>query len=78
VEGIHLKDLHLRIDGMHCGACVRRVTTALTGVKGVRVESVDVGSAKLQFDPATASIPQIVAAVDQTGFTARTEPGHAG
>jgi len=31
----------LSIEGMHCDACVRRVTNALNGVEGVRVESVE-------------------------------------
>jgi copper chaperone CopZ len=65
--------LNLSIDGMHCGACVRRVTNALTGVEGVQVESVKVGSAKVSFDPKQASSEQITAAVDRIGFTARTE-----
>jgi copper chaperone len=72
------QDLHLRIDGMHCGACVRRVTTALTRLNGVRVESVEVGSADVNFDPATASIPQIVGAVAEIGFAAKAESRHAG
>ncbi len=65
--------LNLSIDGMHCGACVRRVTNALTGVAGVQVESVDVGSAKVSFDPEQASPEQIAAAVDRIGFTVRTQ-----
>jgi cation transport ATPase len=42
--------LNLAIEGMHCGACVRRVTTALQGIEGVTVKSVEVGSAKVAFD----------------------------
>jgi len=33
--------LNLTIEGMHCGACVRRVTT---GIEGVTVKSVEIGS----------------------------------
>jgi cation transport ATPase len=42
--------LNLAIEGMHCGACVRRVTTALQGIEGVTVKPVEVGSAKVAFD----------------------------
>jgi copper chaperone len=63
--------LTLSIKGMHCGACVRRVTTALVGVKGVELGSVEIGSAKLKFDLDQASSKEITAAVDRIGFSAQ-------
>ena len=63
--------LKLSIDGMHCGACVRRVTTALQAVPGVQVGAVEVGSAKLAFNPEEAAAQEIAAAVDGIGFPAR-------
>jgi copper chaperone len=63
--------LYLSIDGMHCEACVRRVTAALSGVDGVKVESVQVGSAEVAFDSGRVSPSQITAAVDRTGFSAK-------
>ena len=65
--------LSLAITGMHCGACVRRVTDALQNVPGVQVNSVEVGSAQVAFDPGRAAIQDIVAAVGRIGFTARIE-----
>jgi copper chaperone CopZ len=65
--------LKLSIEGMHCGACVRRVTTALQAVPGVRVGSVEVGSVKLAFDPEEATAQEVAAAVDRIGFPARIE-----
>jgi copper chaperone CopZ len=65
--------LQLSIEGMHCGACVRRVTTALAEVAGVQVGSVEVGSAKLAFDPAKASAEEIAAAVSGIGFASHIE-----
>jgi copper chaperone len=41
---------NLAIEDMHCGACVRRVTSALQSVEGVTVNSVEVGSAQVAFD----------------------------
>lgn len=67
------KIIQLKIDGMHCDGCVRRVTQALGALDGVRVESVVVGSAAVSVDPAKASPEQVTAAVDRIGFTARAE-----
>jgi len=55
---------------MHCGACVRRVTNALLAVPGVAVDSVEVGSAKLAFNPAAVTAQEITAAVNGIGFAA--------
>lgn len=65
--------LNLAIDGMHCGACVRRVTTALQGMAGVTVQLVEVGSAKVIFDAAATSAQEIAAALDRNGFPARVQ-----
>jgi copper chaperone CopZ len=63
----------LSIDGMHCEGCVRRVTNALAGVAGARVESVAVGEATVVVDPEKATPEQVAAAVDRIGFTARVD-----
>jgi copper chaperone len=65
--------LTFSIEGMHCEGCVRRVTAALQGVKGVEVDSVEVGSAQTTFDPNQASAEEIAAAVNRIGFSARVE-----
>lgn len=62
--------LRLSIEGMHCGACVRRVTDALQTISGVRPDSVEVGSVRMTFDPAEATADQIVATVNRIGFQA--------
>jgi copper chaperone CopZ len=66
-------ELRLSIEGMHCEGCVRRVTTALQGVKGVEVGSVQVGSARTKFDPYQASAEGIAAAINRLGFSAHVE-----
>ena len=65
--------LTLSIEGMHCGGCVRRVTSALERVKGVEVGSVEVGSAQMDFDPKEASADEIATAVNRIGFSAYVE-----
>lgn len=64
-------NLKLAIDGMHCGACVRRVTLALQKVEGVEVQIVEPGSAEVRFDQRKTSPQEIADAVNQIGFTAR-------
>jgi copper chaperone len=68
-----MEDVRLSIEGMHCGACVRRVTNALSGVEGVRVDSVEVGSAKVGFEPAITAAEQITTALERIGFHAHIE-----
>jgi copper chaperone len=65
--------LNLAIDGMHCGACVRRVTSALQSVEGVTAKSVEVGSAEIVFDAAETSEQDITATLDRNGFPARVQ-----
>lgn len=65
--------LTLSIEGMHCGACVRRATTALQRVTGVRLDSVDVGSARISFNSEQATTGEIVGALDRIGFIAHIE-----
>ncbi|HEY1646775.1 MAG TPA: heavy metal-associated domain-containing protein [Terracidiphilus sp.] len=67
------KIIQMSIEGMHCDGCVRRVTNALSAVDGVRVDSVEVGSATVATDPTRVSPEQVAAAVDRIGFTAHVE-----
>jgi copper chaperone len=60
--------LELKVNGMHCDACVRRVTKALGAVPGVEVKHVEVGSASVTYDPSKASPSAIEQAVDGIGF----------
>ncbi len=63
-----MKSLSLKIGGMSCGHCVARVQKALSGLAGVEVETVGVGSAKLVYDPEQVTPERIVEAVDRIGF----------
>jgi copper chaperone len=63
--------LTLSIEGMHCDACVRRVTAALQVVAGVELASVKVGIAQLSFNPKETALENIVDAVNRIGFQAK-------
>ena len=70
----HTVELNLKIDGMHCDACVGRVTAALNQVSGVQVENVEVGSARIRYAPEAVSPEAILSAVNQIGFRATPAP----
>jgi copper chaperone CopZ len=66
-------EIHLKIEGMHCDGCVRRVTAALSKAPGVRVGKVEVGSATIHTDPGVN--PESAAdAVTKIGFAASIVP----
>jgi copper chaperone len=63
----------LRIDGMHCGSCVRRVTQALNTTGGVEVEEVRIGAARLQSTDDNPPVEAAIAALAKAGYSARLE-----
>jgi copper chaperone len=63
-----LKTALLKIEGMHCQACVRRVTAAIEKVDGLNSAKVEVGSAAVEFDPEKTSEQDIAEAVRAIGF----------
>jgi copper chaperone CopZ len=63
--------LRLSIEGMHCGGCVNRVTNALSKLQGLSIDQVEVGSARVHYDPAVLNPAQIVDSIDKIGFKAR-------
>ncbi len=60
--------IELKIEGMHCDGCVRRVTALLRKVPGAQVEEVKVGSARLQLSSPEASRADLVTAIESGGF----------
>jgi copper chaperone len=70
-----MAEITLRIDGMHCGACVKRVTQALASQQGLAVKEVRIGAARIESDQqATAS--QAVEALAKAGYKAHLEESH--
>lgn len=66
-----MQRLNLEIDGMGCGACVRKVTSALGSVSGVRIEEVKFGQATVCIDPQATSAQNVLAALQKAGYTTR-------
>ena len=60
----------LNIDGMSCGHCVQAVTKALSAVAGIKVKSVEVGSAVIE-TPDGGTTSKAVAALGEAGYPAK-------
>jgi copper chaperone CopZ len=68
-----MAEFKLQIDGMHCGACVRRVTQALASTEGIVVDEVRVGAARFSSSLDPAPVDLALAALNKIGFTAHIE-----
>jgi len=68
-----MSEFTLKIDGMHCGSCVRRVNQALASVPGVVVKEVRVGAARFTSLEDPAPIDLIIGTLAKTGYAAHLE-----
>jgi copper chaperone CopZ len=73
VENNKMSEFTLRIDNMHCGSCIRRVSQALASTGKVQVKEVRVGAARLSFTDDTAPVELALAALAKAGYPARLE-----
>ncbi len=69
-----MPEFTLRIEGMHCGACVRRVSQALAGTDGVQVKEVRVGAARIASDQDPLPVDRALAALAKAGYPAHLDP----
>lgn len=63
----------LHIEGMHCGACIRRVTQALASIEGTQVQEVSLGAARISSSKDPAPVDLSIASLAKAGYTARLE-----
>ena len=70
-----MAEIILRIDGMHCGACIRRVTQAIHGAGPFAVQEVRLGAARFGApdDTDVASADLVVTALAKAGYAARVD-----
>jgi len=73
-----MSEVVLKIDGMHCGSCIRRVTQALNTAGPFEVTEVRLGAARLH-TPESSSTPisdaatTAIAALAKAGYKAHLE-----
>jgi copper chaperone len=70
-------EFSLRIEGMHCGSCVRRVSQALAQTAGITVKEVRVGAARLESAQRPAPVDEAIAALARAGYAAHPDPSGA-
>ncbi|MEX2232627.1 MAG: mercuric transport protein MerTP [Cyclobacteriaceae bacterium] len=65
--------VEISISGMTCAACEEHVKHAVSGVEGVLESSADyhAGTASVKFDQSRVSAPEIVDAINATGYTVK-------
>ncbi|MGO9433640.1 MAG: heavy-metal-associated domain-containing protein [Terracidiphilus sp.] len=68
-----MTEFTLRIEGMHCGSCVRRVTQALNLNEGIKVLEVQLGAARISSPTEPAPIDLAIAALAKAGYPAHLE-----
>ncbi len=72
IWGLNMAEVILRIDGMHCGACIRRVSQALAAQQGLSVKEVRMGLARIEADQQSAA-GEAVEALAKAGYKAHPE-----
>jgi copper chaperone len=72
---VKLAEFTLRIDGMHCGSCMRRVSQVLAATPGIVVDEVRIGAARVSSDENPPPLGLAIAAVAKAGYTAYLESG---
>lgn len=65
-----METVRLDISGMSCDHCIRAVRGALEGVDGATVESVELGTAQVRYDPEQTSPARLADAVSDEGYEA--------
>lgn len=70
-----MAEFTLRIDGMHCGACVKRVSQALATTDGLQVKEVRVGAARVSTDGEHMAHPveRAIASLAKAGYPAHLD-----
>jgi len=65
-----MERLTMTIEGMTCEHCVRAVRGRLERTPGVKVDDVQIGSAVVEYNPATTNVDDIEEAIADEGYTA--------
>ena len=63
-----MKIEELIINGMTCGHCVMSVKRELSKLAGLRVEAVQIGKARVQYDESQVNKQDIEKAVTEAGY----------
>jgi copper chaperone CopZ len=70
-------ELTLHITGMSCGHCLHAVNEALAAQPGVKLESLRMGRAEVQYDEHVTTPAAIEEAIAEAGYNATSSPPRA-
>lgn len=72
---MRIKNLKLKIEGMHCTSCAMNIDFDLEDLEGVK--SVNTNYAKseteIEFDEAKVTIEKIIKSIEKTGYKAQPQ-----
>ena len=63
-----MKIAELKIEGMSCNHCVMAVKKELNKLENVKVEDVQIGSAKVEYDENKVDTKAFVEAIEEAGY----------
>jgi copper chaperone len=64
-----MKTQELTIQGMSCGHCVMQVKKALSTIKDLETENVEIGKAVVKFDETKVTAESIAKAIEEAGYS---------
>ena len=68
-----MSEVVLRVEGMHCGSCIRRVTQAVGNAGPFEVDEVRLGAVRFHAPTGTDAASTAIAALAKAGFRARVD-----
>ena len=65
-----MKNIEMKIEGMHCEGCSKRLTKVLSNIEGVKAVEVSLENklAKIEYDEEVAKIEDFKEAIEDAGF----------
>ena len=57
-----------KIEGMSCGHCVMAVKKELAKIEYLKIDNVEIGSAKVEFDENQTDNQKIIDAIEEAGY----------
>ncbi len=65
-----MKEVELKVEGMHCAGCSSRLEKVLNNLDGVEIANVSLENkiAKIKFDESIIKIEELLNAIEDAGF----------
>jgi copper chaperone len=59
----------LKIEGMNCQHCVMHVRKELSRIEGLKIDNVEIGSAKVEYDENKVTRKDLADAIEEAGYS---------